>query len=162
LSLDALAVSWGPVVLSEVGHVGYILLVLGGVHFRWDVSVLAVDNNNVVHLEVRGRHVELGVEEVSSSESIEGPEEEDGASSEESLTGKLGRTPVDLLWGNLVELVLERTSLEVSDGDDLSGESSAQLFSYVFSESASRDDHFKLLFDPMQRLLKINISRNFF
>jgi len=104
--------------------------------------------------------VELGVEEVSSSESIEGPEEEDGASSEESLTGKLGRTPVDLLWGNLVELVLnkkklknsrflkykyiflskyrswlasaakylERTSLEVSDGDDLSGESSAQHF----------------------------------
>ena len=50
--------------------------------------------------------MELGVEEVSSSESIESPEEEDGASSDKSLAGKLGGSPVDLLWGNLVELVL--------------------------------------------------------
>lgn len=48
MNLDALAVSGGPVVLGEVGHVGDILLVLGGVHLCWDVSVLAVDNNDVV------------------------------------------------------------------------------------------------------------------
>ena len=50
--------------------------------------------------------MELGVEEVSSSQSIESPEEEDGASSDKSLARKLGRSPVDLLWGHLVELVL--------------------------------------------------------
>lgn len=61
---------------------------------------------SLTHLEVRGRHVELGVEEVSSSQSIESPEEEDGASSDKSLARKLGRSPVDLLWGHLVELVL--------------------------------------------------------
>ena len=48
MSLDALAVSGGPVVLGEVGHVGDILLMLCRVHFCWDVSVLAVDNNDVV------------------------------------------------------------------------------------------------------------------
>ena len=50
--------------------------------------------------------MELGVQEVSSSQSIESPEEEDGASGDKSLAGKLGRSPVDLLWGHLVELVL--------------------------------------------------------
>ena len=66
-----------------------------------------MDFRELTHLEVRGRHVELRVEEVSSSESIEGPEEEDGASGEKSLTRELGRSPVDLLWGHLVELVLK-------------------------------------------------------
>ena len=95
---------------------------LGGVHFGGDVSVLAIDDDDVIltilsvgtnsntkrtHLEVRGRHVELGVKEVSSSESVKGPEEENGAGSEESFTRELGRAPVDLLWWDLVELVLQ-------------------------------------------------------
>lgn len=92
------------------------------------LSVGANPNEQPTHLEVRGRHVELGVKEVSSSESVEGPEEENGAGSEESFARELGRAPVDLLWWDLVELVLQAQISNSSFYDKLPGKSQIGSF----------------------------------